>query len=45
MTENTDICTDGVDLELTLKDFIATLDIQNSDDVMNYCLDLFKRAK
>lgn len=34
----------GVDMQATIEEFIGVLDIENKDDIIRYCADLYKRA-
>ncbi len=36
---------DSVDLDLTLRDFIATLDIENKVEIETYCTDVLKKVR
>jgi len=34
----------GVDMQKTIEEFVNVLDIENKNQIITYCLDLYKRA-
>ncbi|NBP16287.1 hypothetical protein EBU95_18200, partial [bacterium] len=47
ITINEDLTVDvsGVDIEKAIEEFINALDIQDKEDIINYCRELYKRCK